>query len=44
MVDQLIIRKKCKLDIYAMFAIMILILSDELEEEYPKGKSLREIF
>lgn len=27
-----------------MFSIMILILSDELEEEYPKGKSLREIF
>ena len=27
-VDQIIIRKKCKLDIYTMFSIMILILSD----------------
>jgi len=29
--DQLIIRKKCKFDMYTLFSIMILIISDEFE-------------
>lgn len=43
-VDQLLIRKKCKIDLYSHFSIMILIMSDELEPGFKKGLSFKEIF
>lgn len=43
MIDQLVIRKFCNFDIYVMFAIMVLIVSDEFDPQEKHKPSLKEI-
>jgi hypothetical protein len=41
-IDQLLVRKKNRLDIYCLFAITVLVLSDDLEPTFKKGGSLKD--
>lgn len=43
LIDQLIIRKHCQFDMYILFAIMILIISDDFEPEKQEKPSLKEV-
>ena len=43
MIDQLLIKKQNKLDLYVFFTIMIMIMSDELQLEQNERKLLTEV-